>query len=146
MSLLMITSIILLLFQFTIAQPSQNKKSGNLIIVINDLQNDDGAVLLALCDSKEDFERIGDHYLSLKIEIKEGIAKYTVSELPHGEYAIKLFHDENSDGKLNSNFLGLPSEDYAFSNNATGTFGPPNFADAKFIFDKPEMKISISVD
>lgn len=46
-----------------------------------------------------------------------------------GRYGIAAYQDVNGDGELNRGFLGIPSEPYAFSNNA-GRFGPPNFADA----------------
>ena len=66
--------------------------------------------------------------------------------MPFGEYAIKLFHDENMDGELDSNFLGIPTEDHGFSNNASGTFGPADYDDAKLIFGQTEMTMEISVD
>jgi uncharacterized protein (DUF2141 family) len=50
------------------------------------------------------------------------------------------------DGELDSNFLGIPTEDYGFSNNARGTFGPADYDDAKFLFEQTEMTIEISVD
>jgi uncharacterized protein (DUF2141 family) len=146
MRLLIITSIVLLLFQFAVAQTTEKVKAGDLFIVITDLQNDDGLVFLALCDSREDFESAGEYYLSLKVRIENGIAKRTINELPYGEYAIKLYHDENSDGEFNSNFLGIPTEDYGFSNNATGTFGPADYADTKFLFEQSKMTMNISID
>ncbi len=49
-----------------------------------------------------------------------------------GVYGISAFHDENENGKLDKNFIGLPTEDYCASRNARNPFGPPSFADAKF--------------
>ncbi len=43
---------------------------------------------------------------------------------------------------MNQNFLGIPKEGYAFSNNASGTFGPPDFKDAAF---KLEDEITITI-
>jgi uncharacterized protein (DUF2141 family) len=146
MRILIITSIIFVLFQFTVAQTIENDRNGNLRIVITGLQSDEGEVRLALCDSREEFESNGNYYLHLKLKIKEGIAEHTISDLPYGEYAIKLYHDENSDGELNSNFLGIPTEDYGFSNNVTSTFGPVDYADTKFLFEQPKMTMTISID
>ena len=143
---LIITSIILVLFQFTVAQTIKNDSTGNLQIVITGLQSDEGEVRLALCDSREEFESNGNYYLGLKLKIKKGKAEHTISDLPYGEYAIKLYHDENSDGELNSNFLGFPTEDYGYSNNATSTFGPVDYADTKFLFNQPKMTMTISID
>jgi uncharacterized protein (DUF2141 family) len=55
-----------------------------------------------------------------------------LKDLPAGEYALAVFHDANSNGKLDKNLFGMPSEDYAFSNNALGKMGPPSFEQARF--------------
>jgi len=52
--------------------------------------------------------------------------------IPPGVYGVSAFHDENNNGKLDTNFVGMPIEDYCASREARGTFGPPSFADAKF--------------
>ncbi len=49
-----------------------------------------------------------------------------------GRYGIKLFQSLDGKDKLATNFLGIPSEPYAFSNNATGHMGPPDFDGAAF--------------
>ncbi len=52
--------------------------------------------------------------------------------LAEGQYVINLFQDVNGDGKMNSNMFGIPTEPYAFSNNAKGNFGPAKWKDAVF--------------
>lgn len=52
--------------------------------------------------------------------------------LPKGEYAIAFFQDLNGDKKLNRNFIGYPTEPFAFSNNASARLGPPKWKDAAF--------------
>ena len=53
-------------------------------------------------------------------------------ELPAGQYVVGIFHDVNLNNKMDNNFLGLPKEQYGFSNNARALFGPPSFEDAAF--------------
>lgn len=53
------------------------------------------------------------------------------TDLPAGQYAVKLMHDANDNGSLDRNLIGIPTEGYGFSNNA-GEFGPASFADAAF--------------
>ena len=53
-------------------------------------------------------------------------------EIPDGEYAIAFFIDANGNKKLDKNFLGIPKEQYGFSNNAMGTLSAPSFEQAKF--------------
>ena len=56
----------------------------------------------------------------------------TVSNLLEGNYAIRYFHDENRNNKLDTNWLGIPTEGYGFSNSAKGLFGPPPFEEQLF--------------
>lgn len=50
--------------------------------------------------------------------------------LQPGTYALSLFHDENGNGKLDSNVAGIPTERYGFSRDARGHMAAPSFADA----------------
>jgi len=61
-----------------------------------------------------------------------GSALCVFEKVPTGTLGISGFHDENSNGKLDTNFVGMPTEDYCASREARGTFGPPSFDDAKF--------------
>jgi uncharacterized protein (DUF2141 family) len=64
-----------------------------------------------------------------------------VPDLPPGRYAVAAYVDNNRNGKQDKNFLGVPKEDYGFSNDARGRFGPPEFAEAAFdIGDNPVSK------
>lgn len=56
----------------------------------------------------------------------------TFTNLPAGDYAIRMYHDENGDGEMNANAFGMPTEPFAFSNNAVGTMGPAPWSKAKF--------------
>jgi len=61
-----------------------------------------------------------------------GTMTVQVPDLPDGDYAVSLFVDRNANGKLDSNAMGMPTEPYAFSNDAVGNFGPPSFDKARF--------------
>jgi uncharacterized protein (DUF2141 family) len=65
-----------------------------------------------------------------EIANREGLCIFT--NLNPGVYAVSTFHDENSNAKLDTNFLGIPKENYGFSNNASQPFGPPSFEEAAF--------------
>ncbi|MEO7035441.1 MAG: DUF2141 domain-containing protein [Polyangiaceae bacterium] len=62
--------------------------------------------------------------------------------VPKGVYGISAFHDQNNNGKLDTNFIGLPTEDYCASRDARNTFGPPSFADAKFSYTGGVKRLS----
>ena len=65
-------------------------------------------------------------------------------ELPAGTYAIGLFVDANANGVMDRNLFKIPKEQYGFSNNARGAFGPPSFEDAS-IYLQDELEIEIDL-
>ena len=65
--------------------------------------------------------------------------------LPPGDYAVAAFHDEDRDGDLNTNLLGMPTEGYGFSNEARGIFGPPGFDAAAFTIKADEERPAVTV-
>ena len=98
-----------------------------LTVTITGLKNNDGKVMIQLMD---------EHKKTVKqamLSIKNKKAEWIVNDISGGRYAIRLFHDENNNQKMDTNFMGIPKEGYAFSNNAKGTFGPP--AHEKTLFE-----------
>lgn len=65
------------------------------------------------------------------MEDKE-VQTYTFKNLKAGKYALRVFHDKNNNGKLDTSFLGIPKERFGFSNNVMGKLGPPSFEDQLF--------------
>jgi uncharacterized protein (DUF2141 family) len=66
-------------------------------------------------------------------------------DLEPGTYAVIVFHDENDNGKLDKNAVGLPIEAYAISNNARGIFSAPNFQDAAVTIDGHDKTIRVTL-
>lgn len=64
--------------------------------------------------------------------------------LQPGHYALSLFHDENGNGKLDSNIAGIPTERYGFSRDARGRMGAPAFADAAVEL-RSDMTITVNL-
>jgi uncharacterized protein (DUF2141 family) len=90
-----------------------------------------GMLRVALCSSKEIFDsEKGCKLLSAPADANMVTVTYT--DLPAGEYAVKVFHDINSDSELNTSWLGWPKEPYGFSNDAPVNMGPPPFRFAAF--------------
>ncbi|MCB0445953.1 MAG: DUF2141 domain-containing protein [Gelidibacter sp.] len=109
---------------------AQDKVTQDVVVTITNFDNDKGKVFIALYNSEASF--LGTGYMSVISNIKDKACSVTFKDVPHGIYAISLFHDENGNNKMDSNFLGIPKEDYACSNNAKGFMGPPKWQDAKF--------------
>jgi len=64
-------------------------------------------------------------------------------QLAPGRYAIGVIHDENSNHKLDRNFIGYPKEGFGFSNNPRVLLTPPSFETAAFQFTCPASEVSI---
>ena len=50
---------------------------------------------------------------------------YSFENLKLGNYAYRYFHDENDNNEMETNWIGMPDEEFGGSNNATSVFGPP---------------------
>jgi uncharacterized protein (DUF2141 family) len=66
------------------------------------------------------------------LKVESDSVSVTFEGLAPGEYAVRLYHDLNDDGEMNTNPFGMPTEPYAFSNDAQGRFGPAKWDAAKF--------------
>ncbi len=128
-SLPLIVSIFVIFVSVAYAQ------TGTVIVEISDINDPKGLMSIGLYSNKKGFPDKGKEYKGKDVEVTGQTLVYTFEDVPFGTYAIAIFHDTNSNGKLDKNFLGIPKEGYAFSNNVFGTFGPPDFKDASFEFD-----------
>lgn len=106
----------------------------NLTVNISGLNSDKGTLLIGVYNKKEDFLHKQFKGEISKIENKKSVIIF--KNLPKGEYAVSFVHDENDNKKMDTNFLGIPKEDYGCSNNATGFMGPPKYEDAKFMLEE----------
>ena len=72
-------------------------------------------------------------------------AQVVFRDVPQGIYAVSVLHDENLNGKLDKNFMGIPKEGYGASNNPTKKRRAPMFDEAKFSLNAPEQTIEIKL-
>jgi len=139
-----LSAVFILTSFFTIASASDIKEnSAELVIHIQGFENSEGVAKVAVCNSRESFED-STPFKGFNFKITNNQADRTIT-LPYGEYAVKVYHDENSNNELDTMMFGIPSEDYGFSNDAKGSFGPPEYKDAAFMLNSPEKKITINI-
>ena len=119
---------------------------GKLTVVITGFKNEKGNCRFAIDDSKFVFEREDTVYIGKVLPIIDEQVIVVIDSLEYGEYAVRVFHDENKNEKVDTNILGIPKECYGYSNNASSWFGPPSWDKAKFIFNQPDMILEIKVD
>ena len=143
--------ILLLLSNFLLAQDTlqtSELQRGDLKLIVTGFDNNKGNVKIILFNSKESYSDKKDKksgYKYVITNIHKNKSEYIFKKIPFGEYAIKLYHDENENNKIETNFLGIPKEGYGFSNNVMGKFGPPGFDKAKFIFNSDSLNIGIKI-
>lgn len=119
---------------------------GKLTVVITGFKNEKGNCRFAIDDSKFVFEREDTVYIGKVLPIIDEQVIVVIDSLEYGEYAVRVFHDENKNEKVDTNILGIPTERYGYSNDASSWFGPPSWDKAKFIFNQPDMILEIQVD
>ena len=69
----------------------------------------------------------------------------TFKDIPVGIYAVSVFHDENDNGKLDTNSFGIPNEQFGCSNNAKGFMGPSKWKNAKFELKDKDQNLIIKL-
>jgi uncharacterized protein (DUF2141 family) len=103
-----------------------------LDVEILEIRNTRGNIMLQLFDRNENI------VIQEKSPIKDNRCLFSFADLKPGKYAVRYFHDENLNGKMETNLVGKPTEGYGFSNNVIGKFGPPPFD--KWLFEINEDK------
>ena len=118
------------------AMVSTGALAGEVAIDVHGVRSGDGRVYLAVHGpaTKDTFPS-GDAVVEgLRARAQAGTMRFVVADLAPGRYALSAFHDENDNGALDTNLLGIPSEGYGFGNDASAAFGPPSFEAAAVDF------------
>jgi uncharacterized protein (DUF2141 family) len=120
---------------------AQSVCPGISVRVLN-IKNNTGTVDCALFESPNGFpiEFLHSATNVMVIRVRDTQARCNFEDIPPGTYAIAVIHDENMDGKLNSNWLGIPTEGYGFSNDARGVLSAPSFSAASFPYNGQNLE------
>lgn len=103
-----------------------------LTLIISNIEHIGGSLEIGLFNSGERFMESGQAYKAISVDVEKNLEMVVIKDLPKGTYAISMYHDKNSNGECDRNFLGIPKEPYAFSNNFRPKFSAPTFEDCKF--------------
>jgi uncharacterized protein (DUF2141 family) len=119
---------IAIIIALTLAQLAAFAQS-KLEVSVENIRTTKGTIRIGIFNSEEKFLKDAIHG---KI-VKAADDKISVifENLAPGDYAVSVIHDENENGDLDTNMMGIPKEGFAFGNNAMGMFGPPSFEKAK---------------
>ncbi|MGB3457619.1 MAG: DUF2141 domain-containing protein [Litorimonas sp.] len=119
--------------------------SSQLTVAVEGLDTTDGQILIGLFDTEDGFETEAE-LIGRTVPVSGTTTKIVFEDLPVGDYAIKVFHDEDADGELDTNVLGIPSESYGFSNNASDPFSAPEWDETRFSLPRGQMTHTIDLD
>ncbi|MBP1734310.1 MAG: hypothetical protein H6Q53_597 [Deltaproteobacteria bacterium] len=116
-------------------------------VKVLNIRNSTGNVACALFESSVGFP---EEYLSFAtnivvIRVRHREARCDFADIAPGTYALAVVHDENMNGKLDTNWLGIPTEGYGFSNDATALLGSPSFSAASFLYNGQNLDLTVSL-
>jgi uncharacterized protein (DUF2141 family) len=123
--------------------------ASSLTVNVTDVTEAKGKIFVALTKTIPEYEDASgklEPYRTAKVKAEKPGISLTFDGIEPGEYALKIFHDANANDKFDTNFLGMPTEDYGFSNSARAMFGPPDYEDAKFKVDADDVRVTVRID
>jgi uncharacterized protein (DUF2141 family) len=119
--------------------PSLSQSTSTVLLEVSSLKNTRGILNCRLFTKPSDFPD-GEGILTVRVPIAGPNTSCTFSNIEPGTYAVAVVHDENSDGKLDKNFVGVPSEGYGVSNNKTYALSAPKWDESIFTIAPSESK------
>ena len=122
-------------------------QNGKIIVTVTNFKSQKGLVLCCLNNKEDGFPGKQNKALSCqKIDLAGSKVQFTFLNVLPGTYALAAYHDENNDGTLNTNFLGIPKEGVGVSNNKMRNFSSPKYNEAKFAVPaNGEIKMEIKL-
>ncbi len=117
-------------------------------VKIQNIDNNTGVIACAIFESPEGFPNKFLKFATkvMITQIKGKDASFEFSDIKPGNYAIAVIHDENHNGELDTNWLGIPKEGYGFSSDAEISLSAPSFSDAEFSYEGGDLQISIDLN
>ena len=116
-----------------------------LTIHVNNIQTTEGVVGCALFNGPDGYPMEAEKAWSIEVEPAIDSVTCQFDDLSPGIYAVSVSHDVNENGKVDTNFLGIPREAWGVSNNVRPSFRAPNFEEAQFEV-RGDTTIEITVD
>ena len=125
---------------------AQTKDTTTLTVRVTGARNTKGKIGVTLFQDAQGFPDDTSKAIrqqSVEIDPNTMSAQVTFKDLPQGTFAVSVLHDENGNGKMDKNFVGMPKEGYGASNNPSKKRRAPTFDEAKFSLNASEQTIEI---
>lgn len=149
-SSLMIAVSAALLLALALSGPAAAQAPGNAALTVNvtGVRNAQGKVRIDVYNAPAGFPETPAKALRrevVDIDAKTSTAKAVFADLPPGVYAVAVHHDENGNGEMDKNFLGIPKEGHGASNDPTAPRRPPTFDEAKLTLGAPGQTLAVKL-
>ncbi|MBB5210161.1 DUF2141 domain-containing protein [Microbulbifer hydrolyticus] len=131
---------------FTCGRAIADTETANVKLTVSNIHSQVGKLYIAVYDSKDTFlgeTKFFAEEVALE-NLKDGKLEVDLN-LPYGQYAISVHHDNNANGKMDRNFVGIPKEPVGLSNGHVPRFGPPKFSKAVIDIAQPEQLENIAL-
>jgi uncharacterized protein (DUF2141 family) len=109
---------------------AQTEERATITVNVTGFAQQSGSIMVALSDEAT-YQNGGAIRGTMAVVDAETVT-LTFEQIPAGTYAIRMFHDVDGNGEMNANAFGIPTEPFAFSNNAKAVMGPATWVDAQF--------------
>lgn len=137
---------ILLLFMLISVSTADAVSTGKIKVEVLNIQSYSGSIQIKLYNSEENYKNASANPYKCKIIKADGNqTQVTFDDLPYGKYAVVILHDVNNNGKLDKNFIGKPTEPYAFSRNFKPNNKKPDFDDISFDLDADFLRCNVKL-
>jgi uncharacterized protein (DUF2141 family) len=119
--------------------------AARIVVTIDGLHSNQGNVFVGLYAGPAKFLQGNQSDAQRKVRASTGPMTVVFDNLPPGTYAVGAFHDENGNDHLDTNFLGLPVEGYALSNNVRAAMAKPTFQQAAFTVGEQGANVALHI-
>ncbi|MES2619765.1 MAG: DUF2141 domain-containing protein [Bacteroidota bacterium] len=122
-------------------------KNKNIPLTVNvtNLKSPDAPVEISVYGTKDKFPEKDGQMKKYRFKPVNGKLEAKLDSIPYGEFAIALYQDENNDGEIDKNALGIPTERYGFSNNFKPLVKAPSFKNCKFEYTAKANTIDVKL-
>ena len=118
--------------------------AADLTVTITDIRAQKGSIGVALFNSESAWKEQAQPFAGQRIAVTGDKVSLRFADLPPGTYAVQVMHDENDNGKLDTNLLGIPSEGFGFSGNSTA-MRRAHFDEARFTVGSEDTTVLVQL-
>jgi len=134
-----------LIFFYLCCLPLLATSQNTLTIMVEGVESSEGFIAVGIYSDEDSFLKDGQAFTGVFTKAEEGTTRIELPDLPNDKYAVCIFHDENGNKEMDTNFIGIPKEPLGFSIGKLKTFGPPSFKECSFEM-KTDFEIKIPLD